>query len=75
MRPVVDRLKKAYAGKVDIRVMMTDTADAETQRLAAVFKIEYVPTFVLVDSAGAQKGFVVGEVAESSLRQRLDALR
>jgi protein-disulfide isomerase len=75
MRPVVDRLKEAYAGKVDVRIMMLDGQDAEAEKLAGIVGVEYVPTFVFVDSSGAQQGLVVGEVTESEMRARLDALR
>jgi protein-disulfide isomerase len=75
MRPVVDRLKEAYAGKVDVRIMMLDGQDAEAEKLAGIVGVEYVPTFVFVDSGGAQQGLVVGEVTESEMRARLDALR
>ncbi len=75
MRPVVDRLIKEYAGKVDIRVMHTDRGEPEAIRLSEALGIQYVPTFVFVDSKGGQQGMVVGETPEAALRTRLDALR
>ncbi|MDO8915478.1 MAG: thioredoxin domain-containing protein [Coriobacteriia bacterium] len=75
MRPVVDRLKQAYAGKVDVKVMMLDGNDTEAERLAGIVGVQYVPTFVFVDSNGAQQGLVVGEMSEADMRARLDALR
>lgn len=75
MKPVVDRLRKAYEGKVDVRRMDTNGASAETEQLAQAFGIQYVPTFVFVDSKGLVRDTVVGETTEAALRQRLDALR
>jgi thioredoxin-related protein len=75
MRPVVDRLKQAYAGRVDVKVMMLDGNDAEAERLADIVGVQYVPTFVFVDSKGAQQGLVVGEVSEADMRARLDTLK
>jgi thioredoxin-related protein len=75
MRPVVDRLKQAYAGTVDVKVMMLDGNDAEAERLAGIAGVRYVPTFVFVDSKGVQQGLVVGEMSESDMRSRLDALK
>ena len=75
MKPVVDRLEKDYAGKVDVKRMPTDTGDPEVARLATLFKIQYVPTFVFVDASGVQKDLLIGQVDEATLRQKLDALR
>ena len=75
MKPVVDRLREAYAGKVDIKRMSLDGDDPEAERLAGLAGVQYVPTFVLVDSKGVQEGFIVGETPEADLRTKLDALR
>jgi thioredoxin-related protein len=75
MRPVVDRLTTEYTGKVDIKKMSLNGDDPTAEGLATTFGVQYVPTFVFVDSQGAQQGLVVGEVAESTLRAKLDALR
>ena len=74
MKPVVDRLEKAYAGKVDIRRLDAGKHDPETDRLASTFGVQYVPTFVFVDSKGEVRDVVVGETPESALRTRLDDL-
>jgi thioredoxin-like negative regulator of GroEL len=74
MKPVVDRLTKAYAGKVDVRKMDAGRHDPETDRLWDEFGLQYVPSFVFVDTSGAVKGVVVGETSEQALRERLDAL-
>ena len=75
MKPVVDRLTTEYKGKVDIRRMDTESGDPDVERLAKVFGIQYVPTFVFVDSKGVKQGIVVGEVTEAALREKLDALK
>ena len=76
MRPVVAGLAKTYAGRVDIRVLDTSRPDATVSTLSERFGVEYVPTFVLLDSKGKQQGgVVVGAVAEGVLTSRLDSLR
>jgi thioredoxin-like negative regulator of GroEL len=75
MKPVVDRLRTAYAGKVDILRMSLDGDNPEAERLAAIAGVQYVPTFLFVDSKGVQQGFVVGETSEADLRAKLDALK
>jgi thioredoxin-like negative regulator of GroEL len=75
MKPVVDRLTTDYAGKVDIVKMPLDKGDVGAERLASTFGVEYVPTFVFVDSKGVRRDLVVGETGEDGLRAKLDALR
>lgn len=75
MAPVVDRLSKDYAGKVQIKVLDTDAGDAEMQRLADLYQIQYVPTFVFLDSNGEKVDQVVGETPEATMREKLDALK
>jgi thiol:disulfide interchange protein len=75
MRPVVAGLIQRYAGRVDIKVLDTSNADAQVSALSQRFGIEYVPTFVFVDSQGTRQDTVVGAVAEGQLTSRLDRLR
>lgn len=75
MKPVVDRLKAGYAGRVDIRRMDTDVGDAEADSLARGFGIEYVPTFVFVDRDGTVSGSIVGQVPEKSLVDEIARLK
>jgi thioredoxin-like negative regulator of GroEL len=75
MKPVVDRLVNDYAGKVDIKRMPLDKDDAAAEQLAGTFGVEYVPTFVLVDSKGVRQDLIVGETSEEGLRAKLDVLR
>lgn len=74
MKPVVDGLKKKYSGTYDIRVLNTSTGGADVERLASQYGVQYVPTFIFVDSAGNQSGFVVGEVPVSTLERELSKL-
>jgi thioredoxin-like negative regulator of GroEL len=75
MKPVVDRLTSDYSGKVDVTKMPLDKDDAAAEKLATTFGVEYVPTFVLVDSKGVRQDVIVGETSEAGLRAKLDALR
>jgi thioredoxin-like negative regulator of GroEL len=74
MKPVVDRLTKDYAGKVDVKRMSLNGDDAAAEQLATQFAVEYVPTFVLVDAKGVRRDFIVGETPEADLRAKMDAL-
>ncbi len=75
MKPLVERLKREYAGKVEFRRYVDDT-DPVGNQLASQFNVQYVPTFVFVNANGSVSGQpVVGEVSETTLRQRLDALK
>ena len=74
MKPVVDRLKASYAGRANIRVLKPGNPDYD--RLSAKYGIEYVPTFVFLDSSGAQRGdAIIGETSEADLKARINALR
>lgn len=75
MRPVVDRLKDKYAGKVDIKRMNTSQGDPEVERLAQSFGIQYVPTFVFVNSDGTKSGLIVGEVSQATLEAEIAKLK
>jgi thioredoxin-like negative regulator of GroEL len=73
MKPVVDGLEKRYAGKVEFRRL--DANSQATAQVANQFGVEYVPTFVFINSDGSRADQVVGEVSEQQLVQRLDALK
>ncbi len=75
MKPLVERLKKEYAGKLEFR-RYVDTGDPVGDQLAQQFNVQYVPTFVFVNADGSVSGQpIVGGVSEDVLRQRLDALK
>lgn len=74
MKPVVDRLKKQYEGKVEFRLINADN-DPQAQTLSAQYNITAVPTFVFLNMDGSEAGRVLGEVPESQITQNLDALK
>jgi thioredoxin-like negative regulator of GroEL len=75
MKPLVERLKTAYEGKVEFRVYV-DTGDPVGDGLAQQFNIQYVPSFVFVNADGSVSGqMIVGGSDETTLRQRIDALK
>jgi len=71
---VVDRLTTEYEGTVEIRTMNVEKDEAAAQ-LASDFRVQYVPTFVLLNADGTTSDIIVGEVTEDRLRGALDALR
>lgn len=73
MKPVVDRLKQEYEGRVEFRIYDVDSSE-EGQELMRQYGAQYVPTFVFVGSDGIEVGRAVGEVAESEMRRWLDSL-
>jgi len=75
MKPLVERLEKEYKGKIEFR-RYVDSGDPVGDRLSQAFNVQYVPTFVFVNSNGSLSGqLIVGGVDESVLRQRLDLLK
>lgn len=71
MKPLVERLRKQYAGKVEFRAYW----DGAGEDLAQQFSVEYVPTFIFVNADGSVAGQYVGGMSEDQLRQRLDTLK
>ena len=75
MKPLVERLEREYAGKIEFR-RYVDYGDPVGDRLSRQFNVQYVPTFVFVNADGSVSGQpIVGGVGEDVLRHRLDALR
>lgn len=75
MKPLVERLKQEYAGKVEFRRYVDDT-DPLGNQLAQLFDVQYVPTFVFVNADGSISGQpLVGGTDEATLKSRLDALK
>jgi thioredoxin-like negative regulator of GroEL len=75
MKPLVERLKREYAGKVEFR-RYVDSGDPTGDQLARAFNVQYVPTFVFVNGDGSVSGQpLVGGTDEATLKQRLDALQ
>lgn len=70
---MVDRLKKEYAGRVDVRVYVDSTEEGDP--LAVAFGVEFVPTFVFINSDGTKADQHVGSIPEADLRKKMDALK
>ena len=74
MKPVVDRLKKKYQGKIEFKLYDVDKS-VEGSQLMQQFNAQYVPTFALVNRDGTVSQLKVGEISESALSAALDALK
>jgi hypothetical protein len=72
---VVDGLIKKYAGRYDIRVMNGSTGDPEVDRLAQVYGIEYVPTFVFLNRDGSLSNKLVGSRPAAELEAEMAKLK
>lgn len=75
MKPVVDGLVTKYAGKIDIRIMNSSTGDPQVAELSEEFGIEYVPTFVFVNSDGTVSNKIIGAVPVADLEAELAKLK
>jgi len=73
MKPVVDRLKQQYEGKVEFKLYDVDNS-AEGNDLMAKFNAKYVPTFVFINRDGSVATQKVGETSEAEMKKTLDAL-
>jgi thiol-disulfide isomerase/thioredoxin len=73
MAPVVNGLKDDYDGSVAIRIYNVGTSSAGNA-LADKYGVQYVPTFVFVDSDGEYVDMIIGETSEATLRKALDSL-
>ena len=74
MKPLVEGLKPQYTDKVEFRLYNVES-DQEGVALANKLGVQYVPTFVFVNSNGIISQQVVGEQTEAQMRQALDALQ
>jgi thiol-disulfide isomerase/thioredoxin len=74
MKPLVERLKSEYTGKVEVRRMNVQS-DQEGIRLAEAAKAQYVPTFLFFDSQGNKVDMLVGGATYDQLKAKIDALK
>jgi thiol-disulfide isomerase/thioredoxin len=72
MEPVVDGLYEEYGESVHFAVL--DANDDAFDEQVKTYGVQFVPTFVLVDSSGAEVNRYVGAVEEETLAQELAAL-
>lgn len=74
MKPVVDGLKQQYEGRVEFRLINTDT-DKNAQALSQKYGITAVPTFVFLNKDGTEAGRRLGETSKNDMQALLDALK
>ena len=74
MKPVVDRLREAYSGKVEFQLYDIDN-NPKSEPLMKQYNAQYVPTFVFLNRDGSVSQRKVGETNEAEMRAALDALR
>ena len=71
MKPLVERLREQYKGKVEFRAYW----DGEGEDLAKQFNVQYVPTFIFANADGTVVERFVGGLSEAQLRAKLEALK
>jgi len=74
MKPVVDGLNKEYGDKVEFRRLNVETDQAGVD-LANKLGVQYVPTFLFVNSNGVISKQVVGGQTKEQLTEMLTALQ
>lgn len=74
MKPVVDGLKKEYAGKVEFRLYNVEK-DEQGVALANKLGVTAVPTFLFVNSDGVQATTTIGAASTTDMRKKLDSLK
>lgn len=74
MKPVVDGLEKQYGDSIEFRRLNVETDPAGVE-LANRIGVQYVPTFLFVNSDGVIAEQVVGEMTEAQMKQQLEALQ
>ena len=72
MAPIVNGLKPRYEDKVAIRVYNAETETGAA--LAEEYGVQFVPTFVFVNSDGEVMNTIIGETSEKGLTNELDKL-
>jgi thiol-disulfide isomerase/thioredoxin len=74
MKPLVERLQQSYAGKVEFRTLNVES-DKNANDLASSLGVQYVPTFLFVNSDGVIAKTTVGEMTEQALTDEVAALK
>ncbi len=74
MKPLVEGLEKSYAGKVEFRRLNIES-DQAAVKLADTMGVQYVPTFVFVNSNGVVAKNVVGEMTQDALSSGVSSLK
>jgi len=74
MKPLVEGLEQQYGSTVEFRKLNVET-DETAVELANKMGVQYVPTFVYVNSDGIVAKQVVGEQTAEQLEAELKALK
>jgi len=74
MKPLVEGLEKQYEGKVEFRRLNVERDPAGVE-LANSMGVQYVPTFLFVNSDGVISSQVVGGQTQEQLTKAIDALQ
>lgn len=72
MKPVVDRLKAEYEGRIDFRIYGRVNSDRASGQFANQHGVAAIPTMVLVAPDGTERGRLIGAVDEDALRTFLE---
>lgn len=70
MRPVMEELEKEYGDRIDFRYYDT----SRERDLVQEYGIEYIPTFLFVDSSGRVVNRLVGRTSAETMREELEKL-
>ena len=69
----MNRLEREYEGKVEFRIMNFDHVP-EAEDEARRFGVQFIPTFIFIDSQGNTIEQRVGAIPEDEFRDLLDSL-
>ncbi len=73
MKPVVDRLRRRYEGRIDFMVYADMNTDPDASDYARQQGVEYVPTSVLVSPTGEELERWVGAQPEGTVSAAFDS--
>jgi len=74
MKPLVEGLQQQYGDTVEFRLYNVESDQAGVE-LANKIGVQYVPTFLFVNSDGVISKQVVGTQTEAQMKEMLDALQ
>jgi thiol-disulfide isomerase/thioredoxin len=74
MKPLVEGLEKEYGEKIEFRKFNVESDQAGV-KLANELGVQYVPTFLFVNTNGVISKQVVGSQTEEQMRALLDGLQ
>jgi thiol-disulfide isomerase/thioredoxin len=74
MKPLVEGLEPSYKDKIEFRRLNVES-DQQSIALAEKLGVQYVPTFVFVNSNGVISKTVVGEMTKDAITSSIGGLR